>query len=89
MSGTGSRPAAPTPTVASSSQWVNYDADLAEWEQLLLCDAQTSGGLLAALPHARAAEVVRALQACGLGWAAVVGSIDAGERGRIRVSREP
>ena len=58
MSATGSRREAPTPTAASSRSWVDYDADLNEWEQLLLCDAQTSGGLLAALPRARAEEVV-------------------------------
>ncbi len=71
------------------SRWVDYDADLIEWEQLLLCDAQTSGGLLAALPASSAEEVVRELQAHGLACAAVVGSIDAGEAGRIRVRRVP
>jgi selenide, water dikinase len=71
------------------AQWVEYAGDLAEWEQLLLCDAQTSGGLLAALPRDSALEVVRELQALGLGWAAVVGSIEAGEGGRIRVNRMP
>src|SRR5262249_1824186 len=71
------------------SRFVTYDPDVAEWEQLLLCDAQTSGGLLAAVPGSQAADVVRALQACGLVAAAVVGSIDAGESGRIRVARAP
>ncbi|MFO1094344.1 MAG: hypothetical protein U0992_13725 [Planctomycetaceae bacterium] len=31
------------------ADWVTYDADVTEQEQLLLCDAQTSGGLLAAV----------------------------------------
>ncbi len=70
------------------SRWVNYDPDLSESEQLLLCDAQTSGGLLAALPGAVAADVVRDLHAHGLSWAAIVGSIEDGERGRIRVTRD-
>src|SRR5262249_2326651 len=69
------------------SRFVAYDPDIAEWEQLLLCDAQTSGGLLAALPGTQAAAVVRELRASGLGSAAVVGSIDAGEPGRIPVGR--
>ncbi len=69
------------------ARWVDYDADLAEWEQLLLCDAQTSGGLLAALPRDSATEVVRDLQALGLARAAVVGAIDDGESGHIRVKR--
>ena len=69
------------------SRWVNYDPELSESEQLLLCDAQTSGGLLAALPGAVAADVVRDLHAHGLSWAAIVGSIEAGEHGRIGVRR--
>ena len=40
------------------SDWVSYDADITEFEQLLLCDAQTSGGLLAAFPGDQAEEVV-------------------------------
>ena len=32
------------------ADWVRYDTDVTPEEQLLLCDAQTSGGLLAAVP---------------------------------------
>jgi selenide,water dikinase len=71
------------------SRWVDYDPEIAEWEQLLLCDAQTSGGLLAALSGSHAAEVVRHLRYHGLESAAVIGCIDAGEPGRIRVRRSP
>jgi len=71
------------------SRFVTYDPDVAKWEQLLLCDAQTSGGLLAAVPGSQAADVVRALHARGLSDAALVGSIDPGESGRIRVGRSP
>jgi selenide,water dikinase len=67
------------------SRWVDYDPQIPEWQQLLLCDAQTSGGLLAALPGTQVAEVVRHLKYHGLEWAAVVGCIEAGEPGRIRV----
>jgi selenide, water dikinase len=42
-------------------------------EQLLLCDAQTSGGLLLALPEADAPALVAALQAHGTLAAAVIG----------------
>jgi selenide,water dikinase len=71
------------------SHWVTYDPDITEAEQLLLCDAQTSGGLLAALPGSCAAEVVRDLRARGLDSAALIGSLDAGDAGRIRVGRTP
>ena len=47
------------------SNWVAYDADITECEQLLLCDAQTSGGLLAALSGDQADGVVRAAIARG------------------------
>lgn len=71
------------------ARWVEYDPDITESEQLLLCDAQTSGGLLAALPGTHAAQVVRDLRAHGLNEAAVVGSIDTGDPGRIHVRRAP
>jgi selenide,water dikinase len=71
------------------SKWVSYDPDISEAEQLLLCDAQTSGGLLAALPGDRAAEVVHELRSLGLGSTALIGSIEPGEPGRIRVCRDP
>ncbi len=77
------------PIIASCRGWVDYDAEIAEWEQLLICDAQTSGGLLAALPGTHAAQVVRDLRAHGLHAAAVVGCIDNGEPGRIWVRRTP
>ena len=71
------------------SKWVHYDPDLSEADQLLLCDAQTSGGLLAAVPGRRAPEVVRELRSHGSRAATIVGSIEPGEKGRIIVRRAP
>jgi selenide, water dikinase len=71
------------------SRWVDYDPEIAESQQLLLCDAQTSGGLLAAIPGSHAAEVVRHLRYHELEAAAIVGSVDDGEPGRIRVKPSP
>jgi selenide,water dikinase len=71
------------------SRWVDYDPRIPEWQRLLLCDAQTSGGLLAALPGTHTAEVVRHLRYHGLESAAVVGCIEAGEPGRIQVRPAP
>jgi selenide, water dikinase len=67
------------------SSWVSYDPEITENDQLLLCDAQTSGGLLAALPQDRAEYVVRELQQDGISAAALVGSIQEGAPGRIHV----
>jgi selenide,water dikinase len=65
---------------------VTFDG-LTKEEQLVLCDAQTSGGLLVALPAADAAALVRALEAKGAPCAAVVGEIAAGPAGTIRATR--
>lgn len=54
-------------------------------DQLLLCDAQTSGGLLLAVPEARLRQLQDALLAHGCEFAAVIGSVGAGSPGSISV----
>jgi selenide,water dikinase len=71
------------------SDWVDYDAGITDNERLLLCDAQTSGGLLAALPGDCIDQVLQDLRKAGVGSGALVGSIEAGSPGRIRVERSP
>ncbi len=68
------------------SDWVSYDADITKEEQLILCDAQTSGGLLGAVPPDKADDLLSALQARNVADAAVVGRIEHGPT-RIKVSR--
>jgi selenide,water dikinase len=53
--------------------------------QLLLCDAQTSGGLLFAVAGAAASELVAALREAGVQAAADVGEIVEGPSGSIEV----
>jgi len=65
------------------NDWVDYDA-IDEASQLLLCDAQTSGGLLIAVPEASAPALVRALEARGAPCASIIGRFVAGAP-RIRV----
>ncbi len=60
------------------ADWVSYAADVSKEMQLLLCDAQTSGGLLASIPAASAPAVVAALHEAGVGIATVIGAIEAG-----------
>jgi selenide,water dikinase len=69
------------------ADWVDYASDVSQDEQFLLCDAQTSGGLLAALPQGSAAAVVRALGDAGTLAAAVVGHIEGTGKGRIKVEK--
>jgi selenide, water dikinase len=59
--------------------------DQPESEQLLLADAQTSGGLLFAVDAARADELVTELARRQTPAAAVVGRVEAGAPGAIRV----
>lgn len=68
------------------ADWVTFAPDVTPEEQLLLSDAQTSGGLLAALPEAQASEAVRALNEAGTLAAAIVGRITGPGTGRIEVT---
>jgi selenide,water dikinase len=69
------------------ANWVRYDGDITKEEQLLLCDAQTSGGLLAAVAPGHAEQLLNTLRARGITEAARIGQIEAGDSGRIAVSR--
>ncbi|HEX6311505.1 MAG TPA: selenide, water dikinase SelD [Acidimicrobiia bacterium] len=69
---------------ASLSDTVDW-AGLPEPEQLLLADAQTSGGLLIAVAADRAGVLVAALEARATLAAAVVGRAVAGRAGRVAV----
>ena len=66
------------------NDWVEYAPDVSEADQLLLCDAQTSGGLLAAVAESDADMVVDALRQAGV-TGAVIGRISGSGAGRIRV----
>ena len=59
---------------------VDVDPSVAEHLVMLLYDAQTSGGLLAALPEAQADDAVRALQKAGVAAASRVGRVVSGSR---------
>ena len=60
-------------------------AGVTDEDLLLLCDAQTSGGLLVALPASEAAAYVRACAAKGAAAASVVGVVEAAGPLSLRV----
>lgn len=62
-----------------------WDESLTELQRLLLCDAQTSGGLLIAVPAARAEGLLAELAAEATPIAAVIGRVVDGPAGRITV----
>jgi selenide, water dikinase len=67
------------------ADWVTFDPELSKEDQLLLCDAQTSGGLLAAVPGGQLGELVQSLRQAGVLDAAVIGQMHAESPGRIAV----
>ena len=64
---------------------VEYAAGVDEAAELVLCDAQTSGGLLIAVAPERAGRLVEALKSAGTPCAAVVGRLEEGAAGTTRV----
>lgn len=66
-------------------EWVTWPEDLEESARVVLADAQTSGGLLIAVPGDRADRFAAALREAGCLSCAEVGHFEPGGAGRIRV----
>jgi selenide,water dikinase len=62
---------------AAEAAGVTFDAAVSAQLRLVLCDAQTSGGLLIALPESKAAGLLARLQAAGVRQAALIGRLTA------------
>lgn len=62
---------------------VERDAEVSEFYFYLLCDAQTSGGLLMSIDVERTEACILALRQAGINQAAVVGRVLEGPAGRI------
>ncbi len=56
-------------------EWIKWNAVLSETEKLMFCDAQTSGGLLVAIPENFKDQVLLELEAQGVVDATVIGRI--------------
>lgn len=80
----GSVPGGSERNKASLDRDVNYDEAIDEVDQILLCDAQTSGGLLFAVDPSKAADLVSGLTAAGV-LAAEIGEFGAAPEGKIEV----
>ena len=72
-------------TGAALRNWDSYGGDvrlgdgLADWQRDLLCDPQTSGGLLVAVSPDGVAAALAEIHAAGFGEAAIIGSVSAGD----------
>ncbi len=62
---------------------VHFDSSLEVWQQRLLADAQTSGGLLASVSAEAAEEVLACFHLAGFTDAAVIGSMQNGVAGVV------
>lgn len=61
--------------------WTIFEDTLEAWQRLLCADAQTSGGLILAVPAGREDAVAAALEARGAAAAAIIGRVnDAGDQ---------
>jgi selenium donor protein len=67
------------------SPFVDWASGLSRVDQQLLADAQTSGGLLIALPPGRTGALLAALRARGVTESRMIGRFTAAGTGRIRV----
>ncbi len=82
----GTVPAGTFRNMSGVEDTVDWDDGLTEAQRLLMCDAQTSGGLLISVPRAKLDQLLSELDASGVETKAVVGEITAENPGRISVS---
>jgi selenide,water dikinase len=77
----------PYRTGAAGRNWASYGEEVAlapgaaDWKRDLLCDPQTSGGLLVAVAPEGAAKILELLRAAGFSRAAVIGEMRDGPPG--------
>jgi cysteine desulfurase NifS/selenium donor protein len=58
---------------------VEWSPNLSKVQKIVLCDAQTSGGLLAAVPGDKAEEIIQALFDAGITQAHIIGKVEEGK----------
>jgi cysteine desulfurase len=84
----GEVPGGSRSNAAHAGRFTSFDAAVSEPVRTILADAQTSGGLLAAIPSSAVAALVARLEAAG-DVAAVIGAVVRRGGGRIEVRRGP
>ena len=72
--------------LTANTEYTTWGAESSDVDQILLADAQTSGGLLIAVDASHTDELVAALQVEKTPAAAVIGEVVEGEVGRIEVT---
>ena len=85
LAATGAIPGGTRRNLTDSAAFAHWAGPFTELQQLLLCDAQTSGGLLIAVAPGRADTLVAELRAELTPIAAIVGDVVAGPAGSITI----
>lgn len=70
------------------NDWTSYAPELTKEQQLIVCDAQTSGGLLIAVSPEKADELVAELTRHATPAAAIIGELVEGDAGRMEVRKQ-
>ena len=70
---------------AGVADYVEWDGAVSSDQRLILCDAQTSGGLLISVPEERLTQLLSALEGRGVETRSIVGHINDGPAGIARV----
>ncbi len=70
---------------AGVADYVEWDDTVSSDQRLILCDAQTSGGLLISVPEDRLSQLLTALEGRGVETRSIVGHINDGTAGIARV----
>jgi len=83
--GSGVVPGGTRNNLAYVNDWVNWPGKFDEIQKLAICDAQTSGGLLVAMPADEAAEAINALHLNGVTGAVIIGRVTGEGTGRISI----
>ena len=84
----GTIPGGTRDNFAFTQSRTDYADALSDLRRLLLNDAQTSGGLCAAVPENQSVALLADLHRQGISQAAVIGSIVDAHPGRVRVEKE-
>ena len=79
----GYAPGAAARNWASYGHEVSLPATMPEWQKNMLCDPQTSGGLLVACAQEEVENVLEIFNQQGFGLASVIGTLCAGEPGIV------
>ena len=81
----GTAPGGTHRNLAGVQDYVDWDAAVGGLGQLLLCDAQTSGGLLISVASAKLPDLLASLEDLGVDTRAVIGEVTEGPAGVVRV----